>query len=90
MPQVRPALERKARDLLPDPIRTVLLTAEELSRATGEPLLSVQRWLKAAFGPAPRGHHRKVSLDQVARALAVTPEALAGLLGAGPTEREAA
>jgi len=65
----------------------VTLTAEDISRATGEPLLGVQRWLKAAFGPAPRGHHRRVPLDVLAQRLAVTPEALAGLLGA---EREAA
>jgi hypothetical protein len=62
-------------------------TAEDISRATGEPLLGVQRWLKAAFGPAPRGHHRRVPLDVLAQRLAVTPEALAGLLG---VEREAA
>ena len=84
MPQVRPGLGRSA--LRPTRTRTVY-TAEDISRATGEPLLGVQRWLRDAFGPASRGHHRRVPLDVLAERLAVTPEALAGLLGA---EREAA
>lgn len=57
-------------------------TAEDIARATGEPLLSVQRWLAQALGPTPRGHHRRVDAHELARLLAVSPEALTGLLGA--------
>lgn len=59
-----------------------MLTAEDIARATGEPVLAVQRWLRRTLGPTPRGHHRRVDPAEVARLLAVPPEAFAGLLGA--------
>jgi hypothetical protein len=64
-----------------------MLTAEDIARATGEPVRAVQRWLRRTLGPAPRGHHRRVDPAEVARLLAVPPEAFAGLLG---TQGEAA